>query len=185
MTSHPSRGSLSEMLKRKNRNWLLGLLLLVQAVCATFFLWDLMTTILGLRTTPISWQLREFLEIAASAGLVLGAVFGFRVVSQARKQVRRAEQALKTASGAFAEVIDTQFDNWALTNAERDVAWFLLKGFSHGEISTLRGTSEGTIKAQTNAIYSKAGVSGKAQLLAVFVEDLLSASSDGEEVPAT
>jgi hypothetical protein len=41
------------------------------------------------------------------------------------------------------------------------------------DIALLRATSEGTVKAQTNAIYRKAGVSGRSQLLSVFIEDLM------------
>lgn len=60
-----------------------------------------------------------------------------------------------------------------LTPAERDVALFALKGFSLAEIAAFRATSEGTVKAQTNAIYRKAGVSGRTQLLSLFVDDLI------------
>ncbi len=52
-------------------------------------------------------------------------------------------------------------------------ALFALKGFSIAEIAALRDTSEGTVKAQTNAIYRKAGVSGRPQFLSLFVEDLM------------
>ena len=41
------------------------------------------------------------------------------------------------------------------------------------EIAGLRNTSEGTVKAQTNAIYRKAGVTGRPQLLSLFIEDLM------------
>jgi DNA-binding NarL/FixJ family response regulator len=44
---------------------------------------------------------------------------------------------------------------------------------STAEIAGLRATSEGTIKAQTNAIYRKAGVTGRPQLLSLFIEDLM------------
>jgi DNA-binding NarL/FixJ family response regulator len=44
---------------------------------------------------------------------------------------------------------------------------------STAEIATLRNTSEGTVKAQTNAIYRKAGVTGRPQLLSLFIEDLM------------
>ena len=97
---------------------------------------------------------------------------------QAGDRARRAEQALKTASGAFSKVVETQFTDWGLTSAERDVAWFSIKGFSSAEIASFRGTSEGTIKAQSNAIYRKAGVTGRPQLLSTFVEYLL---GDGDE----
>ena len=66
-----------------------------------------------------------------------------------------------------------RFDEWGLTPAERDVALFAIKGLSTSEIAGLRGTSEGTIKAQTNAIYRKAGVTGRPQLLSLFIEELM------------
>ena len=52
-------------------------------------------------------------------------------------------------------------------------AMWSIKGMSTAEIAGLRQTSEGTVKAQTNAIYRKAGVSGRPQLLSLFIEDLL------------
>jgi DNA-binding NarL/FixJ family response regulator len=44
---------------------------------------------------------------------------------------------------------------------------------SIAEIAQIRATREGTIKAQCAAIYRKAGVSGRAQLLSLFIEDLM------------
>ena len=65
-----------------------------------------------------------------------------------------------------------------LTPAERDVAWFTLKGFTNAEIARFRDTSEGTVKAQSYQIYRKAGVAGRPQLLSMFIEDLLDAQPD-------
>ena len=70
-------------------------------------------------------------------------------------------------------VMTQHFTDWRLTPAERDVAVFLVKGLSTRYIADLRGTSEGTIKAQTNAIYRKAAVTGRTQLLSTFIEDLM------------
>ena len=56
--------------------------------------------------------------------------------------------------------------------------WLQMSDPSIAEIASLRQTSEGTVKAQTNAIYRKAGVSGRPQLLSLFVEDLM-----GQAVP--
>lgn len=84
-----------------------------------------------------------------------------------------AEAKLKAASTAFGEHIQSRFDDWRLTPAERDVALFAIKGLNLAEIAGLRDTSEGTVKAQTNAIYRKAGVSNRSQLVSLFVEDLM------------
>ena len=88
------------------------------------------------------------------------------------------ESRLRQVSGAFAELLDERFGDWGLTRSERDVAWFTIKGLSIAEIAKLRGTSEGTVKAHSNAIYRKAGVSGRTQLLSLFIEDLMGDAAD-------
>ncbi|MDA8870070.1 LuxR C-terminal-related transcriptional regulator [Rhizobiaceae bacterium] len=145
----------------------------VQIACAGAFVISLAMSVLGVQRTGISWQMREALEIAASVGLVLGAILGVRAILQANRRQSKAEEALRSASGAFAEVVDEKFEAWGLTAAEQHVAWLAIKGFSTKETADLRGTSEGTIKAQCNAIYRKVGVTGRAQLLSHLVEDLL------------
>jgi DNA-binding CsgD family transcriptional regulator len=77
------------------------------------------------------------------------------------------------------DLLAQRFEEWALTPAERDVALFAIKGMSLAEIATLRATSEGTVKAQTAAIYRKAGVSGRPQLLSLFIEDLMRSDGTG------
>jgi len=148
-------------------------ILVVQALCASVFLWDLVGGILGLRTSPISWQTRELMEIGAALGLLLGLAMGAMILIRMQKRHARAEAQLRVASGAFAELMQERFDEWGLTAAEQDVALFAMKGLSLQDIAAVRETSEGTVKAQTNAIYRKAGVSGRPQLLSLFIEDLM------------
>ena len=70
------------------------------------------------------------------------------------------------ASGAFGEFLQHQFRDWDLPPSESDVALFAIKGSSIAEIAArMRGTKDGTIKAQLNAIYRKAGVTGHPQLI--------------------
>ena len=135
---------------------------------------DILASILGIRTTPLSWEMREYMEIGASIGLVLGLVVGGLLVIRALKDRNSAEERLRRASGAFADLLQERFAEWGLTASEKDVALFAIKGMSTADIAGLRSTSEGTVKAQTNAIYRKAGVSGRSQLLSLFIEDLMS-----------
>ncbi|NJS39909.1 MAG: helix-turn-helix transcriptional regulator [Rhodobacteraceae bacterium] len=145
----------------------------IQALCAFFFVSDILSSVLGIRTTPISWEVRELLEIGASIGLVLGVVVGGLMLRRALRDRNRAEERLRRASGEFMVLLEERFQEWGLTPSERDVALFAIKGMSTAEIATLRATSEGTVKAQTNAIYRKAGVSGRPQLLSLFIDDLM------------
>lgn len=148
-------------------------LLLVQVVCALFFLYDILSTLSGVALPPVNWQLYEFIQIAAALGLVFGAILTGWVLRQSMRRSAHIEAQLKVASGAFLELLEDNFRKWSLTPAERDVAMFSIKGFSTSEIAAFRSTSEGTVKAQTNAIYRKAGVNGRAQLLSLFIDDLM------------
>ena len=69
--------------------------------------------------------------------------------------------------------IDQQFTRWDLSPAEREVALLLLKGLSHREIATVRDVNETTVRQQARGVYKKAGLSGRNDLAAFFLEDLL------------
>ncbi len=156
----------------QNRLFLIAVIVL-QALCAVYFVAGILTSVLGLSVRPLNWQIVELLEIGAALGLILGVVLGAVALGRARARTRRAEDALRAASGAFMEVLEERFETWGLTPAERDVALFAIKGMSTQEIASLRDTSEGTVKAQTAAIYRKANVTGRPQLLSLFIDDLM------------
>ncbi len=153
--------------------WVIIGVLLVQALCAIFFVSDILSSIFGIYTRPLPWQIRELMEVGAAVGLVLGLVLGAVMLRRIIGERNVAQEKLRRASGAFMDLLEERFSEWSLTPAERDVALFAIKGMSTSEIATLRATSEGTVKAQTNAIYRKAGVSGRPQLLSLFIDDLM------------
>ncbi len=155
------------------KKWVIAGVLLIQALCAVFFISDIATSLLGIYTPPLPWELREIMEVAAALGLFLGVVLGAVLLRNALRERNDARERLRRASGAFMDLLEERFGEWALTPAERDVALFAIKGMSTAEIAMLRMTSEGTVKAQTNAIYRKAGVSGRPQLLSLFIDDLM------------
>ncbi|TGD44112.1 LuxR family transcriptional regulator [Pseudotabrizicola sediminis] len=147
--------------------------LLIQALCAIFVVADILSSYVGLFSGPVAWKVRELMELGAAAGLLLGLGLGGLLLRRTLQERNQAQERLRRASGAFMDLLNERFDEWSLTPAERDVALFSIKGLSTADISALRGTSEGTIKAQTNAIYRKAGVTGRSQLLSLFIEDLM------------
>ena len=148
-------------------------MLLIQALCAVFFVSDILSSMFGIYTQPLSWEVRELLEVGAAVGLILGLILGAVMFFRMMRERNAAEEKLRRASGAFMDLLEERFTEWSLTPAERDVALFAIKGMSTSEIATLRATSEGTVKAQTNAIYRKAGVIGRPQLLSLFIDDLM------------
>ncbi len=157
------------------------LIFVIQAICAIFFVSDILLTVFGVRSSPISWQSRELLEVGAALGLLLGLVLGGFALLRSIREARRVKGQLRVASGAFMDLLEEKFDQWGLTPAERDVALFSIKGLSTAEIAGLRNTSEGTVKAQTNAIYRKAQVANRPQLLSLFIEDLMAEGLPGLE----
>lgn len=116
----------------------------------------------------------EPLEAPFVAALVFGTVYSGNELRKMLQRFQRITEQLKVASGAFADVLEDNFEQWNLTPSERDVAIFSIKGLSISDIAQMRDTKEGTIKAQCNALYRKAGVTGRSQLLSHFLEDLMS-----------
>lgn len=157
--------------------WTIRLIVGLQILCALFFVSEILVNVAGLRAQPISWMAREMLEIGAAFGLLLGSALGAVLLFRTQAKSNRIQDQLRAASGAFADLLEERFNEWELTPAEFDVAWFAVKGMSTQEIAALRNTSEGTVKAQSNAIYRKAGVSGRYQLLSLFVDELLMEAS--------
>lgn len=165
---------------------MIAFVFLVQALCALFFVSDILSSLFGIYTRPLAWELREMLEIGAAVGLILGLILGGVLIVSSLRARNLAQERLRRASGAFMDLLEERFTLWGLTPAERDVALFAIKGLSTAEIAVLRNTSEGTVKAQTNAIYRKAGVTGRPQLLSLFIEDLIDAPAvpDGSKKAA-
>ena len=90
-----------------------------------------------------------------------------------RAEAHRWSQEAKDVLKGLGAAIDSQFEKWGLTPAERDIALLQLKGLRHKEIAELRKTSERTVRQQALAVYRKAGLSGRTDLAAFFLEDLL------------
>lgn len=85
----------------------------------------------------------------------------------------RWRASARLALEGLAEAVDAQFGAWGLTPAEREVALLLLKGYSHKQVAQATGRSERTARQHAAAVYEKAGLAGRAELAAFFLEDLM------------
>ena len=149
----------------------LATLILFQIGCTLFFVWDVSV---DLRAGAVPSMLM-LPEIGATLGLILGIAVEVALLLRLLRRQARIEHSLGVASGALGDIIEGYFRDWSLTPAEADVATFAIKGYSIAEMAGLRGSAEGTIKTHLNAIYRKAGVPGRSQLVSLLVEDLLRA----------
>ncbi len=124
---------------------------------------------------------RGIVSAGASLGLVyLGLWLGprrFRMESKRTGDIKALQTQWQirheNLTRGLGEVIDEQLRSWQFTPAEREVASLLLKGLGIKEIASIRRTSERTARQQCLSIYAKSGVSGRAELSAFFLEDLL------------
>jgi DNA-binding CsgD family transcriptional regulator len=160
----------------------LAAVLTLQALCAVFFVADVIGDF-----RLAGWIPHTLLEAVVAFALFAGVALCALELRHLLEDMRRADAAVSAASGALAEVIAARFAGWGLTAAEADVALFALKGFDTGEIAALRGAAAGTVRAQLARVYAKAGISNRAGLVALFLEDLLAglpAPARPPEMPA-
>ena len=142
------------------------------AVCEFFFLLDVMADVFHMDISS-PWIDHGTLELISAGFLALALIAIGLQIKRLLHERDDAQAYVQAASGELLNVIYGQFESWKLTPSERDVALLLIKGLSAQEISGLRDTRPGTVKSQSSAIYQKAGVTGRNELAAYFVEDLL------------
>ena len=119
--------------------------------------------------SAVSIFVHLLLEIASSRRLVAQLTSDLEKNRQQALAWKNENQALLEGLGIS---IDKQFEKWGLSSTEKEIGLFLLKGLSHKEVASLRGVSEATARQQAGAIYKKAGLTGRHDLAAFFLEDL-------------
>lgn len=147
-------------------------LIAAQSLCAAFFLGDV---IADARRNAAMGPIEQLLilETAATLALIAGIAFEVRVLMRLLQRKAHLERQVSLAARAFHDVINERFSDWSLTAAERDVAHFTVKGLSIADIARLRGSADGTVKSQLNAIYRKADVGNRGELLSLLIEEIM------------
>jgi DNA-binding CsgD family transcriptional regulator len=157
-----------------------------------------MTTLIAIDlVTDVGSGTTAFHAVVEGAVIVIGLVAAVRLAIRVRELTREARELREHARELTANLdatrqdaarwrrdagdliaglsaaIDQQLEYWSLSPAEKAVALLLLKGLSHKEIAVIREVNETTVRQQARAIYRKAGLSGRNDLAAFFLEDLL------------
>ena len=156
----------------KNNQLILVVLIVLQAGCAAFFLWDVIQDYFS-AATPFFWSWHLTVEASATLVLIGAVIYESQHLLELTRRNAEIERNMRVATGALTDVIEDYFEEWKLTPSERDVAMFAIKGMSNAEIAALRESSEGTIKAHLNGVFRKAGVTGRNQLVSLLIEDLM------------
>jgi DNA-binding CsgD family transcriptional regulator len=134
------------------------------------------------------------LAIAGAVGMARHLAWLTREARASREEARALAERLKATEAEAARwraeardllqglgaALGRQFERWGLSPAEEEVALLLLKGLSHKEIAEVRSIAEATARQQARAVYRKAGLSGRNDLAAFFLEDLLLPGGDAK-----
>lgn len=156
----------------ERRATVLAGLILLQALCALFFIGD---AIEDFRADGQFDNPHLMIEAAAALALVAGVVFLMVELRGLLSRMSDMQIGLDIAHGHLTDVIEAFFEAWALTPAERDVAIMILKGLDNENIARVRNTASGTVRAQAASIYAKSRTDGRAQFISLFVEELMAA----------
>ncbi len=167
--------SKSKALGNSRRRRVLLILIGFQLALSILFLIEFVTYyVVGYNNMP--WEIVELYEISEGVFALASIVISISLIFMLLRRNLQIETQLKAATGAFHQLMRERFEAWQLSPAEAEVALFTIKGLSNAEIAGIRGTSEGTVKAQSNAIFRKSGVNNRSQLLGIFVEELVGGS---------
>jgi putative tricarboxylic transport membrane protein len=102
-------------------------------------------------------------------------------VEQRSREAQQRVQDIAAIRVGMNVQIEREFERWGLTCAERGVAHLTLKGLRLKDIARARNTSDRTVRQQAQAIYRKAGLDGRTDLSAYFLESVLGGSELGPE----
>ena len=94
-------------------------------------------------------------------------------LTQVQQELEETSHKVQRLAEEFSKMVLQQFEDWQLTETEKEVGLLLLKGLSTGEIAEIRETKEKTVRQQASNLYKKAGLAGRHELAAYFFEDLL------------
>ena len=143
---------------------------IVLAGATLFFAYDIVADLLD-DSESLPHVLIESLVFLAISTVLLAELIR---VNRLTGQVLQERDKTARLSGELLAVMRGQFADWGLSPSEREVALLLIKGLSMKEISQARTVKEKTIRQQATSVYAKSGYAGRHELVAHFIEDLMS-----------
>lgn len=143
---------------------------IILASATAFFAYDIVIDLLDNRESLLHILIESLVFLAISTVLFAE----LRRVSRLKLEVLRERDKTSRLSGELLAVMRGQFADWGLSPSESEVALMLIKGLSMKEISLARQVKEKTVRQQATSVYAKSGYAGRHELVAHFIEDLMS-----------
>lgn len=143
---------------------------IILASATAFFAYDIVVDLKDGSDSLLHIFIESIVFVAISTVL-----FGeIRRIGRLKLEVIKERDKTARLSGELLEVMRSQFANWGLSPSESEVALLLVKGLSMKEISAAREVKEKTVRQQASGVYAKSGYAGRHELVAHFIEDLMS-----------
>ncbi len=146
----------------------------VLVFASIFFIYDIISDYFE----NIDNNIHILVELIIFVGISIALFLEIKQVIQLRKNVEFEKLKVARLSGELFRVINNQFSEWGLTNTEKEIALFLIKGLSMKEIADIRNVKEKTIRQQSMGLYAKSGYTGRHELASHFIEDLLNLGNE-------
>ncbi|MBL7664428.1 MAG: hypothetical protein JNM93_04800 [Bacteriovoracaceae bacterium] len=141
---------------------------------------------LFLATLALAWLVHQILFILKQRNSILDISNKLNIVTSERNHYLEKIHLIKND---FQQIIQNQFNLWGLSDSEREVALYLIKGASMKEIAEWRNTSETTIRQQALSVYKKAHLAGRQELAGYFLDDLFQVNTpdiaDAEKITSS
>lgn len=141
----------------------------VLALAMSFFIYDIVNDLLDYEDGLFHITIEFLVFLAISIVLF----YELKQVIYLNNEIKKEKSKTARLMGELLSVMHEQFAQWKLTASESEVALLLIKGLSMKEIATLRSVKEKTVRSQATSIYAKSGYSGRHELAAHFIEDLM------------
>ncbi len=91
------------------------------------------------------------------------------ILDQTKIEVELLQKESEKYLQSARSLIDRQFNTWKFSEAEKEVAICLLRGYPTKTIASMRYVTEKTVRTQASSVYAKSGLSGRAELVAFFL----------------
>jgi DNA-binding CsgD family transcriptional regulator len=135
----------------------------------SFFIYDILSDLISNDDGIFHITIELLVFIAISIVLF----YELQHVKSLDKEIKIEKSKTARLAGELLTVMREQFSQWGLSPSENEVALLLIKGLSMKEIADARSVKEKTIRSQATSIYAKSGCTGRHELAAYFIEDLM------------
>jgi len=148
----------------------------------TVYAWltAMLLSVAGLGMLDIFMDLHEHItafhivvELSIVIFSLVPATYMLRRWRIASLKARYAEQHLQEYLQGLGQIIEQEFTQWGLSEAEKKTALYILKGLSHKDIAERCHRTEGTVRQHAVSVYRKSGLGSRAEFSAHFLQQLL------------